>query len=97
MSDCYSEEVYESKLAIERLGCGKYLAPIERKLIALEAERNALRACLEIYADPMNWCCTEFGEYHEHGDTCCKDGWWNRSDAHGYSPAQECLAKLEKH
>lgn len=42
----------------------------------VEAENRRLREALGIYAAEKNWHCTEFGEYHEHGEACCKDGWW---------------------
>lgn len=49
-----------------------------------------LREAMGKYADAMNWHCTEFGEYHEHGEKCCKDGWWTRSE-NGYDIAREAL------
>lgn len=66
------------------------------KVRALLAERERFKLALDIYADPANWNCTEFGEYHEHSDKCCNDGWWNRSDKHGYSVAQSAIAGGEE-
>lgn len=69
-------------------------AQIEReaadRLAALSAEVERLREALKVYADEKNWHCTEFGEYHEHGEKCCKDGWWTRSE-HGYDVAREAI------
>ena len=62
-----------------------------RQVAEQAAEIERLREALAIYADPKNWQCTEFGEYHEHGEKCCLDGWWVRSDAHGYELAQKAL------
>lgn len=53
-------------------------------------ENERLRGALEVYADEKNWHCTEFGEYHEHSEKCCKDGWWTL-DENGYRIAREAL------
>lgn len=60
------------------------------RLTALSKEVERLREALKVYADEKNWHCTEFGEYHEHGEKCCKDGWWTRSE-HGYDVAREAI------
>lgn len=61
-----------------------------QQLMAAKKEVERLREALKVYADEKNWHCTEFGEYHEHGEKCCKDGWWTRSE-HGYDVAREAL------
>lgn len=61
-----------------------------QQLMAAKKEVERLREALKVYADEKNWHCTEFGEYHEHGEKCCKDGWWTRSE-HGYDVAREAI------
>lgn len=61
-----------------------------QQLMASRKEIERLREALKVYADEKNWHCTEFGEYHEHGEKCCKDGWWTRSE-NGYDIAREAL------
>lgn len=68
---------------------------LRQQLAASQAREAELRKCVELYADVKNWECTDWGEYHEHNEECCLDGWWVRNGS-GCEPAQACLAKVDE-